>query len=313
MTTCTRCATPLELGDLRCAVCALVLVAAGDDAPERPRATVLRCTECAAAIAFSAEKQAPHCAFCGAVMQVETPIDPIERAEAMLPFTIGRDDAQAALRIWLGRRGWLHPRDLASASSIAKLEPLHWAGWLVEARALVSWAADSDHDSGRSAWAPHSGQTTMDFTGIVVPASRGLTWTECASMTPHYDLGTARPIDDEVGTIESFDAQRSAARRTVQSAIEATAAARLQRGTIPGSRFRNVKVGVFLTGLSTRRIAMPAWVLAYRYRGQPYRAIVHGQRGVVFGKAPYSRAKIAAIVLGALALIAAIAALVLSR
>ena len=71
---CERCASPLEHGDLRCAVCAL-------PAPhvavpiEVPRARILRCTECNAAIAFDPAHQAPACAFCRAVMTVEQPVD----------------------------------------------------------------------------------------------------------------------------------------------------------------------------------------------------------------------------------------------
>lgn len=308
--TCTRCATPIEAGDLRCAVCALVLAA-----PASPvavsRAKVLRCDECAAAVSFSAEVQAPRCGFCGAVMHVEEPVDPIERAEIIVPFAVDRDEAHRALRGWLGRRGWFAPKDLQASATIATLEPLHWAAWVVDARALVSWAADSDHDSGRSSWAPHSGQTTMDFDNIVVPASRGLTWLECAALTSGYDVAQQ---GDATGAVEAFDAQRSAARKTVLAAIEATAAARLQRGTIPGRKFRKVKVGVLLQGLHTRRVALPAWVLAYRYRGKPYRAVIHGQRASwVLGKAPLSIGKIAAIVLGAAAIIAAIVAVVVTR
>jgi len=313
---CSRCETPIELGDLRCAVCALVL-AAPKPASDATRASVLRCSECAAAIAFSAEKQAPHCRFCGAVMRIEQPLDPLEQAELRLPFRVERAAAEQALRSWLGRRGWLSPKDLASGARLHRMEALHWAGWVIDARALVSWAADSDQGSGRSKWAPHAGQVTMDFDNIVVPASRGLSWKECAALTRHYDLASAEPIGEDADphagdVVEEFDAQRSAARRTVLDAIEATAAARLQRGTIPGRRFRNVKVGVFLQGLRTRRVALPAWVLVYRYRGQPHRAVIHGQEvGCVVGKAPYSTWKILALVAGGLALIAAIVAIVL--
>jgi hypothetical protein len=315
VTACSRCATPTEPGDLRCAVCALVMVAPAAS-PDAPRASVLRCTSCAAATAFSAEAQAPHCVFCGAVMQIEHPIDPLEVAELRLPFSISHDTAAHALRAWLGRRGWLHPRDLATGARLSKVQPIYWAAWIVDARALVSWTADSDEGSHRSAWAPHAGTVTMDFDGIVVPATRGLSWTECASLTPHYTLSSAVPLSDDPfsdshpanihdGSIESFDAQRSAARKTVLAAIEATAAARLQRGTIPGRRYRNVKVGVLLQALTTRRVALPAWVLAYRYRGSLYRGVVHGQQDAcVLGKAPYSLAKLAALALAALALIA---------
>src|SRR5439155_1922324 len=77
---CKRCATPLEDGDIRCAVCALATPDHGR-APTRAVARVLRCTECGAAVAYVAEVQAPRCGFCRAVMRVETPTDPIEHTE----------------------------------------------------------------------------------------------------------------------------------------------------------------------------------------------------------------------------------------
>lgn len=313
---CTRCETPVETGDLRCAVCALVLAELAP-AADAVRAAVLRCTDCGAAIAFSAEKQAPHCAFCGAVMKVEQPVDPVERAELVVPFAVTHDEAVHALRHWLGRRGWFYPRDLAANARLADLAPLHWAAWVVDARAIVSWAADSDYDSHRSRWAPHAGQTPMDFDNICVPASRGLTLRECITLSSYYDLSTARPIsaeDESSDPIEQFDAQRSAARKTVLGAIESTAAARLQRGVIPGSRFRKVKVSVFLQALTTRRIALPAWVLVYRYRDRTYRAVIHGQNpaGVV-AKAPLAWSKVGLVVALAAVVIAVIVAVIATR
>ncbi len=66
--------------------------------------------------------------------------------------------------------------------------------------------------------------------------------------------------------------------------------------------------------LTTRRWAFPCYVLAYRYRDRLYRAIVHGQDPrLVFGDAPYSLAKILAVVLPTAILLAAVIAFVLSR
>jgi len=306
MSACTRCRTPLEDGDLRCAVCACVRAA--DDRPphDQVRAQIVRCTECGAAVAFVAEVGAPRCGFCGAVTRIEQPIDPIEVAELTLALGVDRNVAAAALKGWLGRRGWFAPDDLASTAALDSMQLLHWSAWVVDAQALVSWAADSDAGSHQSAWAPHAGQISMAFSGTVVPASRGLTWGECAILTPAYDLRTAAPILPDVpmlGQVEAFDAQRSAARKTVLAAIEATAAGRLQQGAIPGTRFRNVKVGVMLESLTTRRVVLPVWILAYRYRGNPYRALVHGQHpGVVTGASPTSIWKVL-LVLGAVALV----------
>ena len=54
-------------------------------------------------------------------------------------------------------------------------------------------------------------------------------------------------------------------------------------------------------------------MLVYRYRGSPYRAIVHGQRAeVVFGSSPTDWIKIAKLVGGILAICAIVAAILLA-
>ena len=313
MSACTRCEAAIEDGDLRCPICALPVAAARTALAVPNRAQILRCTDCAAAVAYSAEAQAPLCAFCGAKMKVEVPIDPVEVAQLRIPFKVTRDEATAALRGWLGKRGWFAPKTLKDEAVLETMHPLCWAGWIVNATASVAWAADSDADSHRSAWAPHAGVTSMAFDNIVVPASRGLDHEECRLLTPYYDLrhvtpvGTADPIEP---TVESFDAQRSAARKQVQEAIELTAKVRVEE-VIPGRRFRNVHVACLLEGQKTDRVALPAWVLAYRYRDTPYRAIVHGQRGeVVFGSSPKDWVKITLLVVLGIVVLAAIAALI---
>ncbi len=311
---CTRCATPLEEGDLRCAVCALPVVFVAP-VVEKARAQILRCTECGAAIAYDANKQAPACGFCGAIMKVEQPIDPIEVATLRLPFEVDRATAQLALRTWLGRRGFFAPKTLGDEAIVDSIQPLCWAAWIVNAKAQVSWTADSDAGSSRSKWAPHAGTVAIELGNIAVPASRGLTRDECARLVPHYDLakvkGVSAPSDgEEPAMIESFDAQRSAARAIVQQAIESVAMVRI-KPAIPGDSIRNIHVSCMIERQTTDRVALPAWVLAYRYRGSPYRAIIHGQRADhVFGTSPTDWMKITALVLSGVAIIIGIIALV---
>jgi hypothetical protein len=62
--------------------------------------------------------------------------------------------------------------------------------------------------------------------------------------------------------------------------------------------------------LVSRRYALPVYVLAYRYDGKPYRAIVHGQDArIAFGDAPLSWRKIMLVVAGALAIVLLIVAI----
>jgi hypothetical protein len=313
---CVRCQTPLEESDLRCCICAHAMPAPVSGAPVTAvRARILRCRECAAAISYDAERKAPRCAFCGAVMEVEEPVDPVERAELVLPFAIDRANATASLRSWMRSLGWFRPGDLSSAATFEKLQPLHWAAWIFDADARVTWTADSDADSGRSDWAPHSGSARFTWRNVVVSASRGLSGKETVKLTPRYLIDGARTAAEAAGedsARETFDTQRSAARAKIVAAIEAIAEEQLTQGSIPGRRFRNVHAAVLLERLTTRRYLLPAWVLAYRYKGSLYRSVVHGQdSSLVLGEAPVSWAKIlllvgviAAVVVGVVALLA---------
>jgi hypothetical protein len=314
---CTRCASPLEAGDLRCAICALPVPAA-HAAVEKPRVQILRCTWCGAAISFDANQQAPACGFCGSVMTIEQPADPVETATLRLPFAVDRERATAALRTWLGQRGFFAPKTLRDEAVLESLTPLCWAAWIVNAEATVAWTADSDYGSERSDWAPHSGQSRQTFGNIAVPASRGLRHDECEKLAPYYDLSNVVGVDapaipgEVPAMIESFDAQRSAARQQVSRAIESLATERVQERDIPGHRFRNVRVSCLLERQTTDRVALPAWVLAYRYRGSVYRAVVHGQRpSIVFGSSPIDWAKVASVVGGILLVMLVIVAIAL--
>lgn len=309
---CERCHSRLQPDDLRCAVCALPTPA--DSKRAAAAAQVLRCHGCGAAVRYRAEVQAPQCDFCGAVMELSTPSDPVEQAETYVDFTVSEAEARAALSAWLGRRSFFRPRDLQAGTAVERLRPLWWVGWCFDAEAAVCWAADSNAGSRRSSWAPHSGQFEMKARNVVVPASVGLTHDECRALTKHYDL--SRSSDSPKGhgsaTIEQFTVQRSAARVIVSNAL--TQVAKHQATPrIPGRRHRKLSVSVLPSRLSSRHYAFPAYVLAYRYRDTLYRAVVHGQDPqCVIGRAPLSWGRIAAVVFGVLAVVALVLAVAAS-
>jgi hypothetical protein len=308
---CDRCGSPLERDDLRCAVCSLATPSvAAEDLPEA-KIEVLRCAGCGAAMSYTVRSQAPECAFCGSVLHVEQPADPLEQTQHFLPVTVDRTAAEAAFRGWLRGLGWFRPADLASASRIESLRALWWVAWAFDAQALVSWTADSNYGARRADWAPHAGQLEIEFDDIVVSASRGLDEVEAAHLVGSYDLGTAQEAPEGAGeeaVIERFDVQRSLARQRIAAAIEALARQRLTEGAIPGRRFRNLHFATLLRRLITRRYAFPAYVMAYRYHDRLYRFVLSGQdASCLRGTAPFSAAKIFATVLGLITLMAAIA------
>lgn len=312
--TCPRCESPIERGDLRCAVCAYAVAASASPEVGAPIANVVRCGGCGACVSYDVAARAPRCAFCSAVTHVESIEDPPEQATAALPFAIDPDAARAALFGWLGTRGFFCPSDVKQASSVDQLKPLWWPAWVVDVETEVSWTADSNAGARRSAWAPHAGATGMRFASLVIPASRGLSGAECSQLIPGTSLETASPspTGPDGVVIEQFDIQRSSARSRIVDAVESVARANVINGQVPGSRHRNVHVSVVLRGLQTQRLSIPAYVLGYRYRDTLYRAVVHGQNGRVIGSTPTSWWKVLGVTLAVVAGLAAIAAIALS-
>lgn len=293
---CERCDSPVETGDLRCSVCAHA-IREPETEIEKPRANVVRCDDCGACVAYDVNAAAPKCAFCGSVTHVESIEDPVEQAELALGFRVTPEKARDALSKWLGTRGFFCPSDLKQESSVANLEPLWWPAWVFDARVEVSWAADSNAGSRRSDWAPHSGMARDEYRNVLVSASRGLTEKEARQLSASTVLsGKDEPETGPEGVVtELFDAQRSSARQRILSAVDVLAR-KSAAGRIPGSVHRNLKVSTVLSGLRSRRVSVPTYVLAYRYRGKLYRALVHGQNPqTVIGSTPTSWLKVALV------------------
>ncbi len=304
---CGRCASVLAEDDLRCPICNLACPAPAAEDRAETVVDILRCTGCGAAMTYDVAERAASCAFCGSVLSVEQPADPIEEAERSLPFTVDRERAVEAFRTWLASLGWFRPGDLRSAAILESIQPLRWVGWVFDAEATVSWAADTDAGAQRSDWAPHAGVAELDYDEVVVPATRGLRPDEVAHLLPSYDVNGSDEVEDvvEEATVERFDVPRSTARARLVEAIEQLARRRLIERRLPGRRHRNLATSTVLRGLHSRRVAFPAWVLAYRYRGRLYRTVLSGRDAErLTGEAPISALRIA-VAIGAAALLVA--------
>ena len=213
-TYCERCSSAIAADDLRCPVCNLSCPASRQEDLPEAAVDILRCSGCGAAMTYEVKKRAAACAFCGSVLEIEHPADPVEEARFLLPFTIDRDRARAAFREWLGSLGWFRPGDLISGARLETIQPLRWVGWVFDARAELSWAADTDHDTRRADWAPHAGRVELDYDDVVVPATRGLTPLEAAHLVESYDLDPNAATTDLIdnATVERFDIPRANAR-----------------------------------------------------------------------------------------------------
>ena len=211
---CHRCHAAVEQGDLRCAICGTKVPRSESAAGQAVAVEIMRCDGCGAAVSYDVKARAPRCAFCASVMHVEKVEDPMEQTHWWGTLGVDRTHADAALSQWFGGLSFLRPSDLGTSATIEGLTALWWVAWVFDATASVSWTADSNAGSLRSAWAPHSGQVELEFDRIVVGASRGLSVAETSGLMPGYSLseGSSQAPESEDAIVEQFDVQRSEAR-----------------------------------------------------------------------------------------------------
>jgi hypothetical protein len=301
---CPRCRSARDPDDLRCPVCALAIPPTEDTGPRENtiRVQVFRCSGCGAGMEYSARVQAPMCAFCGSVVKLDAFADPVEQIETYLPFTVDRGTAIEVYQRWLSQQGFLQPANLASTTRLESLQAVWWAGWAVDADACVTWTLDSDAGKQEAPWRPHAGELRRTFKNVVIPATRGFSTKECVRLILTYSaangLDPAAAADQADVVRERFETSRSAARSHIIATLQREAEALiLSTGVAPGSRFRNVHTAVQLCGLHTRRIAFPAYAIAYRYRGVLHRTVISGQDPTcIIGEPPRSLAKVVALV-----------------
>jgi hypothetical protein len=293
---CHRCESELEAGDLRCPVC-FAGRTADQPPPEATSVKVLRCTDCAAVMKYEPTQQAAVCPFCGAKLELETPTDPVEEADAFVPFAVDQRQAEHAITAWLARKRFFAPGDLAERARVKETKAVAWAGWVVTGESQAQVTADRSGAGRRASWGPLVQGFTRPLDGLLVPATRGLTLEEVVSLQS-YDVSPAIPTPPPGALLEDYGLTRSAARAAIAEAVYNDAIATVVRQT-PGS-VRRPRAEVFLSKVRTRRLLLPVYIAAYRYRETLYRVVVHGQNPTsIVGKTPVSPWRVLGVIAAA--------------
>lgn len=287
-------------------------------APRRQEAREVQCTTCAATVEVAPDRTALRCGYC------DQPVVVIEQdsqrivPESVIPFRLDRAAAHAKLRAWLASR-WFRPGDLAREANVKNLRSRYVPAWTYDADTDSDWSAMSGyyyyvsesytaHENGRmvhktrrvrkTRWVPSWGEHHTFFNDWLIYATRGL--------PPHliddlgrWGLSSLEPYDAKY--LAGHESERYAvdlgdgwerARKGMQAEIRRACASK-----VPGDTHRGLAVTTTYHAMTWKHLLLPLWIIAYRYRGKPYRIVVNGQTGQVDGEAPWSWGKIALLVL----------------
>jgi len=283
---------------------------------------LIRCVTCQAEVELPDEIQATRCEFCRSALVLPfTASEDHYLPESLIPFAIDRTHAERAFARWL-RGLWFRPRNLRQAASLTQLHGVYIPYWAFGCEVTTRWTADAGYihyedkrvkteqgeETRRVAhtrWEPCRGERHDPFEDHLLCASRGLLQ-ELSGDVQRFDTSGLLPYSSEY--LLGFSAERYAIdlKQAWQSARIELSESQTSRclQDIPGDTQRNVRTTHQFQRVRFKHVLLPMWIAAYEYRGRVHRFLVNGQTGEVEGTAPHSAAKIAALVLVVVTLLA---------
>ncbi|TRD20670.1 TFIIB-type zinc finger domain-containing protein [Palleronia caenipelagi] len=273
---------------------------------------VSRCTNCGAEVAFDEAQHATECPFCATPVVSDTGTHRHIKPAAVLPFALAEETARKAMTDWLGSL-WLAPGGLAKfARKGRKMQGVYLPYWTFDARTRTQYRGQRGtvyHRTVRGAdgqsrtesevrWRPVSGRVARDFDDVLVCASPSLPAETTQKLEP-WDLSDLTPYTPDFlagFSAEGYRIDLPEGRQHAQVRMDKVIA-RDVRMDIGGDRQRISALETEIGGVTFKHVLLPIWLAAFSFRGKTYQVVVNGQTGRVTGERPWSRWKIAGLVL----------------
>jgi len=255
----------------------------------------VQCEDCGGSVAFPENKTLPECPFCGSTKQIPKPIDrQVRPPENWIPFITTAGEADASFRVFAKSSFW-YPKDIRHAN--LELKQILLPAW------LWSGTVESHYNgltraASRSGYRPVSGEDTLRFSQIWVPASKALTLHELNAIAP-FPKDNAQPLDStpslpyELGELTERIALKHA-KQAMSDAHHAHIASAISLRQLRTSALHHQMEGS--PGL------VPIYIGVYRRKEKYYRVVINGATGKLEGDAPLDWIKIS-MVIGVIGLI----------
>jgi DNA-directed RNA polymerase subunit RPC12/RpoP len=289
----------------------------------------IKCQDCGADIIVEAGQKTARCDYCGGRRLIEEDLPPgVLQAEGLLPFRFKADDAVSKFRKWLaGGDSWfgklwvrlVRPRALQQTASVEDLHGIYVPYWTYDSKAHAYWTAQAGYyyyvtrsyrdSQGRSRtrqerrvrWVWTSGQRRDFFDDWLVCASKQFHQGKLQGLLQQIEpFPTKQLVPYDGKYLVGFRAERYSldlkqgwgiARTGMQSEIRNRCAR-----DIPGDTYRFLDVRTSFFGQSFKLVALPVYVMGYRFNNKQFNVLINGSTGLVKGEAPLSPIKVAILI-----------------
>ena len=284
--------------------------------------TEIKCRQCGAATSLAPNVSAARCVFCSTPLILnEASVKRFWQPEYMLPFKVTDKQSGANFKKWLGKK-WFLPSQLKKGGVQTDMfKGVYLPFWTYDAETFTQYTGErgenrteiSRNNKGEEIrntvtdWYSVSGEVSVPFDDIVVPASKTLPSNILDQLT-NWDMMNCVAYRQEFMAGFITETYQIDFREGVQKAkvkmdnvIDSTI-----YSDIGGD---NQKIGSKHTqynDLMFKLLLLPIWISAFQFNGKLYQFVVNGRTGQVIGEYPKSTIKIVMLIVAIVAIIAAL-------
>lgn len=282
----------------------------------------IKCRQCGATTTLAPNISAAKCVFCSTPLILnEASIKRFWQPEYILPFKVSDKESGANFKKWLGKK-WFLPSQLQKGGVNTDIfKGVYLPFWTYDADTFTQYAGErgenrtetyrnnKGEDASRTVtdWYPTSGNVSVSFDDLVVPATQTLppnimnrltNWDmiNCVAYRKEFLAGFITEIYQT-----DFRDGLPKAKEKMDSAIDSSI-----RSDIGGSHQKVHYKNTQYNDLMFKLLLLPIWISAFQFNGKLYQFVVNGRTGQVIGQYPKSTSKIVMLIVTIIAIIAAL-------
>lgn len=300
-----------------------------EDFEQTSTETFIKCNNCGATLSFDPHETSGKCAYCTAPLIVESAQDEkVIKPESLLPFKLTKKEAVDALNKWI-KKLFLAPKELKKmALDLEYFKGIYIPYWTYDSDTNTTYTGRRGeyyyvtenytvNENGKTVtksrqvrktrWYPASGTVNAFFDDILIPASLSIPEKYAYKLEP-WDLENLIPYSKEY--LSGFISEKyqleledgfSKARGIMIDEIRKDV-----RQDIGGDTQQITSMNPVFNKIRFKHLLLPVYHSAFKFNNKVYQFLVNARTGEVQGERPYSKVKIALLVLLGLAVAAAI-------
>ena len=267
----------------------------------------VRCESCGGEVVFQGTLTSSQCPYCASPLQRDKIHDAPNRifVDGVLPFLVPEAAAKKALRDWV-RALWWAPNEFIRLGASGKFNGVYlpyftydsftttrYAGQRGDFYYVTVGSGNNRRTERHIRWSYADGEFQRFFDDVLVIAAQHQSESLVQRLEP-WPLVRCVPFTQQLLAgffARTYDVTLEDGFTTARQRMESALAAEVRQRI--GGDVQNVSSAQTNYGAITfKHLLLPVWLMAYRYREQPYRVMINAVTGEVSGERPYSAVKI---------------------